>query len=193
MKKEFTFNLGLLDMVIIEAYRAGYRVVGDSVISPVNNRPLKLRLHSGYPMVFLTCNNKICPNNRQYVSVHRFAAYQYFGMEVFQQGMCVQHIDNDKTNFSKENLKVGTYSENEKHKYKSGKPKTWIRKCPLETNLIIENLRAASETKESQTQIANRLNISLKQVNYVYNNYYLKLYNPIKNDKRIKNLDDLLK
>jgi hypothetical protein len=173
--------------MIIEAHRIGYRIEGDSVISPTN-RVLKLHYdRDGYPVVGISVNGKPAT-----IFVHRMAAFQYYGMETFLEGNCVQHLDNDKTNFKKENLKVGNYSENEKHKYKTG---TSIKKRtsskPLERKMIIDSLFAAKETNESQTEIAKRLGVTRKRVNAI-NNIYFSNYLKNINKEYSSCLDDLL-
>ena len=53
--------------------------------------------------------------NRRYsgsVGVHRIAAYQKFGDAVFEGGVVVRHLNNNKLDNSLKNIELGTKSEN---------------------------------------------------------------------------------
>lgn len=54
------------------------------------------------------------------VDVHKLLALTYLDKEYIQKGLCVMHLDDNKHNFSLKNLKVGTYSENNKAAYANG-------------------------------------------------------------------------
>lgn len=48
----------------------------------------------------------------QKVEVHRILAYQMWGDVVFSESFCVRHLNSDKSDFSKENLALGTDMDN---------------------------------------------------------------------------------
>lgn len=54
------------------------------------------------------------------IGVHQLIAFTFFDPEYLKRGLCVLHLDDDKTNNNKNNLKVGTYSENNKAAYLTG-------------------------------------------------------------------------
>jgi hypothetical protein len=165
---------------LIESHRVGYRVVGKDVISPAN-KILKFSYdRDGYPMVSAYCKGKSMP-----IYIHRLAAFQYYGMELFIKGNCVLHLDNDVTNFSKENIKVGSQSENEKQKYKSGLSRRKIKINPLVVTQIIELLPT-----NNKTEIAKQLGLTRKQVSYIATHYTDKVLKPNENYKL--NLDSIL-
>lgn len=53
-------------------------------------------------------------------NVHQLLALTFIDPEYISKGLCVMHLDDDKNNFCLSNLKVGSYSENNKAAYDSG-------------------------------------------------------------------------
>lgn len=49
--------------------------------------------------------------------IHKLLAKAFIDSDYIEKGLCVLHIDNNKHNFKLSNLKVGTYSENNKQAY----------------------------------------------------------------------------
>lgn len=54
------------------------------------------------------------------LEVHMLLALTYLDSKYLDKGLCVMHIDDDKSNFSLSNLKVASYSENNKAAYDTG-------------------------------------------------------------------------
>ena len=91
---------------ILVAYKKGYRVVDNKVLSPnKKERSLKLN-HHGYSLFCISIGGK-----RVQVAVHRLAAYQKFGDLLFMSE-CVRHLDGNPSNNRPENLELGTNSDN---------------------------------------------------------------------------------
>lgn len=98
---------------VLRAYRKGYRMVDNEVISPYSGKPLKLRIYTskrGYKYHRFTIGGPT--NGRSYVKVALLAAYQKFGEELFKPGIVVRHIDDDSLNNRSANLLLGTQSDN---------------------------------------------------------------------------------
>lgn len=53
-------------------------------------------------------------------AIHILLALTFLDSLYLEKGLCVMHLDNDKTNYSLNNLKIGTYSENNQHAYDTG-------------------------------------------------------------------------
>jgi len=53
-------------------------------------------------------------------TVHSLLAETFIMHDYREKGLCVMHIDNNKLNCKLSNIKVGTYSENNKQAYKDG-------------------------------------------------------------------------
>ena len=102
----------------------GYKTIyinkqGQCWTSPNKNYPLGryLKIYypadsKHYPSVFFESDKK--------VAVHKLLALTYIDPLYLEKGLCVLHKDNNKANFSLDNLIVGTYSENNKAAYADG-------------------------------------------------------------------------
>ena len=92
---------------ILEAVERGYWVTEEGILfGPKGAINVKLSGKQRYP-TFTT--------NWEYVfevPVHQFAAYCFYGEEAFSPALVVRHLDANTLNFSKENLVMGTHSEN---------------------------------------------------------------------------------
>ena len=99
--------------VIRRAYEKGYHVTEDgTLISSVGNKlPLKIRSNHTYPQIVVNIDGK-----RYNIAVHRLAAYCYYGEQLFEEGIVVRHLSDDLLDVSKNNLALGTYSDNERDK-----------------------------------------------------------------------------
>lgn len=87
----------------------GYRVIDGQVWHPDASAPRKLQANRGGYLVFSAGSRKEGTRGTAYV--HRLAAWQKFGDEIFSWAD-VRHLDGDKTNNRPENLVLGTRSEN---------------------------------------------------------------------------------
>lgn len=64
---------------------------------------------------YVACQTETGP-----ISVHQLLALTFLDKDYLTKGLCVMHLDDDKTNFKLSNLKVSTYSENNKAAYDTG-------------------------------------------------------------------------
>lgn len=78
------------------------------------NLTIKLRGKQKYATVSLVVKNM---KRRFYsVPVHKVIAYAIWKEEAFKPGICVRHLDSNTLNNTKENLRLGTHSDNEQDK-----------------------------------------------------------------------------
>ena len=140
-----------------------------NVISKHTNRPLKLRHDSsGYPEVHLSKNGK-----DYYCRVHRLFAEAYIPNP--DNLPCVNHKDENKTNFSLDNLEWCTYSYNIKYGIGSkkraesissshkGMSKPWVTKR-LGKPVLVINENGIRKTYSSAREAARQLNIRPSKV-----------------------------
>lgn len=92
------------------AFSKGYRVVDGEVYSPYNNSTKKLYLHSKNKPYVCFCV-KVGKRTRN-VLVHRMVAYQKYGDAIYNDGICVRHMDGDGANNLEDNIEIGTHSDN---------------------------------------------------------------------------------
>lgn len=92
---------------ILEAIDRGYYVTEDGrLFGPRGQLSVSLSPKQRYP-TFST--------NWEYVygvPIHKFAAYMFYGKDAFSADLVVRHLDGNTMNFSKENIVLGTHSDN---------------------------------------------------------------------------------
>lgn len=89
------------------AYAKGYRATESGDILGIYKDKLKLGEGSnGYLLFRIRDGDKL-----KTIAAHRFCAFCYYGDELFQHE-CVRHKNGDKTDNRKENIELGSYSEN---------------------------------------------------------------------------------
>ncbi|MBU8597343.1 hypothetical protein KM908_14450 [Alkalihalobacillus clausii] len=95
------------EYVIRLAYEKGYRVTEEGIVRGLYRNQLKIHVGTnGYPLFGIRDQGKNLT-----VPAHRFAAYCYFGEEVFAHE-CVRHVNGVKTDISRDNLVLGSLSDN---------------------------------------------------------------------------------
>jgi len=100
---------------IIEAYERGYRVTDcGKLIGPRGEIKLGLAKSQRYP-TFSTNWGKCVYG----LPAHQFAAYCFYGDIYIDGKEIVRHLDANTLNISRDNIKLGTYSENEYDKPES--------------------------------------------------------------------------
>lgn len=92
------------------AHGKGYRVQEDGAVRSGRGHQMKLRVGGDGYLTF----NVVVPGFKfQWpVKVHRLAAFQLFGEQVFMDKIQVRHLDNNRHNNTPANLALGTQSEN---------------------------------------------------------------------------------
>lgn len=91
-----------------EAYERGYHVTEDGVLHGFR-KILKIKLcgKQKYPTFSTNWGGRVYS-----LPIHYLAAYSFYGDAVFDPNLVVRHMDGNVLNISKENIKLGTHSEN---------------------------------------------------------------------------------
>ena len=89
--------------LLIETFEKGYRII-DGIIYNPDGKILK-----GY--VGKRGYRRFSPVRTNHVKVHRLVAYQKFGDALFEEGIEVRHLDNNKLNNSEDNIALGTHQQ----------------------------------------------------------------------------------
>lgn len=95
----------------LAAYFKGYRVTdGGELLSPSGEMMvLKARKSDrGYPRFGVWLEDE---KRSVRIPAHNFAALCFFGLKVFSSP-CIRHDDDNRANFSRKNLNLGTNSQN---------------------------------------------------------------------------------
>jgi len=151
--------MGIGDLVILEAYRRGYRVESDGQIrSPSGSiiRGYEDHTHSKpYVLIAIRCHGRMYK-----FRAHRLAAYQKFSNTIFESGTIVRHYNDDSLDNSLDNIVIGTRKDNHNDAVRNGTKKQ--RKL---SDKEVRIARAKYAQGESGTQLAKRFGIS-KSVMY---------------------------
>ena len=86
--------------------------------STANPQGTKLTIHvgsNGYPRVTVFYKDKYSG-----IAVHRLLLEAFVDKDYISKGLCCLHKDDNKLNYCLDNLKIGTYSENNKDAYRTG-------------------------------------------------------------------------
>lgn len=102
---------------ILLAVDRGYYFDFDTfeLVTPTGKR-VKPKLYGKQRYPYYTFNS--LRGNKQNISfsLHKFVAYILYGEDAFGEGLHVRHLDGDVLNLSKENIKIGTSSDNQMDK-----------------------------------------------------------------------------
>lgn len=102
-------DMSKTNAAMLVAVRKGYRVTEDGdVISPLN-RKLKLSTKWGDYLAFRV---KLYDGTSFSVFVHKLQAYIKFGEKMFEHGVVVRHLNNNKLDNSFDNIAIGTHTDN---------------------------------------------------------------------------------
>ena len=88
------------------AKQRGYKVTEDGVFCGVRNNIL-IHKNKGYLCVSIKVDGK-----NRWLFAHRLQAYQKYGDDIYQKGICVRHLNGDKSDNSLENIAIGTNRDN---------------------------------------------------------------------------------
>lgn len=106
--KEPTFTFTRM----VEAYTRGYRVTDcGKLLGPLSlrNGPLSIKCYGKqrYPTFSTNWGGRVFG-----VPVHQFAAFCFYGQEILNPSLVVRHKNGNTLDVSKENIILGTHSEN---------------------------------------------------------------------------------
>ena len=96
-------------IVTIEAYKRGYRVDNEGHFYNPNREKKTVKLYGAqkYPTCSITFEGK--PRT---ILIHQFAAFCFYGSLLFNKTLVVRHLNGDVLDISKDNIILGTHSQN---------------------------------------------------------------------------------
>lgn len=90
------------------AFYRGYRISKDGKLYNPNKKELKGKIRDGYPVIAL----RDYENKRIDIKFSRLQAYQKYGNKIYEDGIVVRHLNNDKLDTSWDNIAIGTTHDN---------------------------------------------------------------------------------
>lgn len=95
----------------LAAYFKGYRITDSGDLLGPSGRKITVKARKsdrGYPRFGVWLEDE---KRSVRIAVHKFAALCFYGLKAFSSP-CIRHGDDDRTNFARDNLKLGSYSDN---------------------------------------------------------------------------------
>ena len=91
------------------AYERGYRVSDEGVLYGTNGQVLEIKIRStqSYRARQVSINGK-----KKNFTIHRLAAYCFYKEALYEDGITVRHLNGNKLDCRRENIALGTISEN---------------------------------------------------------------------------------
>lgn len=97
--------------IIIESVKRGYKVTEDGrVFGLTKELIVKTRGNQRYPTI--SVSTELTASKVFGIPLHQLAAYCFYGVKTFSNGIVVRHLNGNVLDVSKQNIVLGTYSEN---------------------------------------------------------------------------------
>jgi len=97
---------------LVQSYTEGFRVDEKGNVYNPNGRKMTLYPCNSRPRYLVFDFTRKRLGLKGMVKVHRLAALQWFGQEIFKPGIQVRHLNGNHEDNSKDNLAVGTAHDN---------------------------------------------------------------------------------
>jgi len=129
---------------VVVAYERGYRVTDDGRLFGTRGQELEIKIRSTqkYPNRQVSIDGK-----GKNFTIHRLAAYCFYGDDLFEEGITVRHLNGDVLDCRKSNIALGTIRENHMDKC----PEVRSRSASIAAKSRV-NLKRPSQRKLSDEQ-----------------------------------------
>lgn len=120
---------------IVHLYAKGYRVGEDGLMRNPKGNVVGTKLADGYHGYCYKYDGIY-----RLIYIHRMAMFQKVGVSLFQEGLVVRHLDDDKSNNRITNLALGTRKENARDMKRNGIKAGREKAKMIDKQAIIESL-----------------------------------------------------
>jgi hypothetical protein len=100
-------NLTFTQRRILEAVERGYHVKNNKLFGPKGELKIVAYGKQKYPTFSTNWGGRVYG-----IPTHKLAAYIYYGTDSFYPGLVVRHLNGNVLDISKENIVLGTHSDN---------------------------------------------------------------------------------
>lgn len=155
--------------LILYAYEKGYRVTKKGEFLNPKGEELKIKIRDkkrkyAYPKFTINCYDLL--GKKASFPIHRFAAFCFYGKDLFEEGIEVRHLKPDVLDVSKSNIVLGTKSQNELDKDK----KTIKKRKINAAQAAREKLRSLNDVQVHEIrELLKTKNYSHKEIGKMYN------------------------
>ena len=152
-------------------YKRGYRIGKDGHAFNPKGKEVKGKLKNGY-LVFAVKNTE---QKRIDVRFSRLQAYQKYGDKLYQSGIVVRHLNNNKLDNSWDNISIGTYHDNMMDNPPENRLK-YAFNAALSSNKydanFVEEIRQKHKNGWSYNRIKAHYGLAKSTISYIINHDY---------------------
>lgn len=128
------------------------------------------RIKCGYKTIALRVNGK-----KSDVKVHRYQAYMKYGDKLYENGIVVRHLNNNKLDNSWDNIAIGSYKDNSMDNPLEERLKYAIKASKAAnkyTKEFVEKIRKEYSDGLTYKDIIDKYNLPKSSLSYIINNSY---------------------
>jgi len=151
------------------AYAKGYRISKEGVLT-YKERIVEGSIHMAYKEFgYRDDNHKVIK-----CKFHRLQAYQKYGNKIYEDGMCVRHLDGNPLNNTWDNIEIGTHQENMMDIPREERVKHAIKATKGMIRWDYKKIRAMHDSGMSYREIIAETGITSKgTLSYIINERYI--------------------
>jgi hypothetical protein len=140
---------------LVEAVQRGYYVNTNGKITSPNGEREVYYDKWGYPKFGIKYKGKV-----RCIFVHRLVAYLKYGNKIFESGIQVRHKNNNKLDYSQDNILIGTGSQNSLDNPVTLRIKT--------ATIAAAKLRKFTDGEVAELRKLNKYGIGIRKLSKIY-------------------------
>lgn len=148
----------------------GYTIDKNGVIYNKNGEEVKGGISNGYKVVSLKVDGV-----KRRVKFHRFQAYTKYGKKLFEDGIVVRHLNNNKMDNSWDNIAIGTSQDNSMDNPPEERMEYAIAASKVHNKYkkeFVEKIRKERSSGASYAEIIAKYGIPKSSLSHIINNKY---------------------
>ena len=148
----------------------GYTIDKNGVVYNKDGKEVKGRIKNGYKTISARVDGV-----KRDIKFHRFQAYTKYGEDLFEEGVVVRHLNNNKMDNSWDNIAIGTSQDNS-----MDNPPEERMKCAIAASKaynkykkeFVEKIRKEHSDGATYAEIIRKYGIPKSSVSFIINNKY---------------------
>ena len=151
--------------------KLGFTIDKNGKVYNRDGKEINGKIRNGYKAIAIRINGK-----RIDVKFHRFQAYMKYGNELFENGIVVRHLNNDKMDNSWNNIAIGSSHDNSMDNLPSDRMKYAINASKVSnkyTKEFVEEIRKVHAEGATYREISEKYGLPKSSISYIINNNYV--------------------
>ena len=152
-------------------FEKGYTIDKDGNVYNPDGIKLNGRDKNGYRAIGIRINERKID-----VKVHRLQAYIKFGEKIYENGIVVRHLNNNKLDNSWDNIEIGTFHDNMMDNPKEMRMKYAINASKAANKYdkeFVEKIREERKSGMKYSEIMEKYNLPKSTVSFIINHNYI--------------------